>query len=1194
MKKPCLPSRALSFFVLWTLVTLHTNGLKSQVRPDLLRPFQLEIYESNLVQFLWTKWYDAQTYDLQVSQDPDFNSLVINQSGLNNNFYSAQLQLGLQYYWRVRSQLGGFFSVWSAFRTFRVQDIGSISGLVGWIDPNNGVLLNNNSVAEANDWSTFGNNAFQANSSQQPQFRATDTLINRKSIFRFDGVNDFLQILDDNSLDFTDQFNLFSIVKPTVIATNKTILAKWDYPTQGAWVLQTEFSVANQFMLAPCFNITDPGNQKTVTTNANMIANEPALINVEYNGNLNANKIKFFKNFVQLSTNDVGPIPSSLPNCSATLKIGKYGGTADRYYQGDIGEIILFDRVLNATERTQINQYYRYKYCPPVFLGNDTVISNNLNCGNLILKPTNTYKSYLWSNGSTNKQITVNTPGKYWLTAVDYFGNVSSDTILILPPFNPNYPPGNGNICQNNSVNWAPNFNPANFSYQWQDNSTSPNYLITSPGQYYFKVTDGNGCVWNSDTLTFTIDTYASTTTLGPDTTMCEGNRLALQTNAAQTVSYLWPDGSANPTYAVDTSGAYFVTATNVNGCVAKDTVQVTIAGVAPTANWLSLNRCFKDSTQFIDQSTPLAGDPIVQWNWDFGNGQTSSLQNPKHRYASPGNYTVDLLIQAQNGCRERLTQNIRIHALPQAQFASVGNCSNEAIGFSDQSTAGDTVIQAWSWNFGQPGNPSNTSSLQNPSHLFNASGAQQVQLIITDANNCQKDTTKSVVLAEAPVAQFQFEEPCENQAVTFQNQSSVSAPANLSNYFWDFNGSGTSTAVSPSKSYTSFGNKTTTLIAFANNGCSDTLSQTFLVHDNPAPVINASPACVGNFTEFTDASICATDAIVQSNWLFDFGSPQQGISVKHVFPATGVRTVTLNTVSTHGCNTDFQVYVDVQEGLSADWDYSPDLVVSDQPVIFQHKGFGANIFQWNFGDGSSSNEANPIYTFSSPSLPANFTVQLIAKNDFGCSDTLARDLTLQEARLGLAVRNLLVERIGDRYAVSVLISNDGAVRIDSVELQLKSSNGENTTENFSTGLNSGETMQYAFDFQPLHALNDATIEWMCVVGIPFLQLNLEEEDLLNNRFCINLKSIAPMIIGPNPNPVSESLTFSVLLIDPDILSIDLVDASGKIVQVLLNEQEMDSGLFDFSVPTLSFQSGLFYLRMKSKNSQLLRKVVIY
>jgi PKD repeat protein len=138
----------------------------------------------------------------------------------------------------------------------------------------------------------------------------------------------------------------------------------------------------------------------------------------------------------------------------------------------------------------------------------------------------------------------------------------------------------------------------------------------------------------------------------------------------------------------------------------------------------------------FTDQSS---GNP-TSWYWQFGDGTSSTLQNPSHQYASSGTYIVTLSISSPT-CNDSTTSTITISGGGsgcQAAFTSQSNPSNSlSIQFTDQSSGNPT---SWSWNFGD----GSTSSVQNPQHIYATSGTYSVTLTISNAN-CQNSITQNV-----------------------------------------------------------------------------------------------------------------------------------------------------------------------------------------------------------------------------------------------------------------------------------------------------------------------------------------------------------------------------------------------------------------------------------------------------------------
>lgn len=132
-------------------------------------------------------------------------------------------------------------------------------------------------------------------------------------------------------------------------------------------------------------------------------------------------------------------------------------------------------------------------------------------------------------------------------------------------------------------------------------------------------------------------------------------------------------------------------------------------------------------AAQFTDLSS-VTGGTITGWNWNFGDAGTSNVQNPLHNYTIPGPFTVSLTVTSNKGCTNTRTQQLTsVYAEPVAAFNSLPEvCIGSLIGFSDASTAAGSIVNGWTWDFGD-GSP--LSNLQNPTHSYTTAGTYTVSL---------------------------------------------------------------------------------------------------------------------------------------------------------------------------------------------------------------------------------------------------------------------------------------------------------------------------------------------------------------------------------------------------------------------------------------------------------------------------------
>jgi len=127
--------------------------------------------------------------------------------------------------------------------------------------------------------------------------------------------------------------------------------------------------------------------------------------------------------------------------------------------------------------------------------------------------------------------------------------------------------------------------------------------------------------------------------------------------------------------------------------------------------------------------------DGITAWLWDFGDGQTSSDQNPTHEYAQDGVYAVSLTVAEEDGSSDNETKTDYVAVSdtgPKADFSAEPLNGDEplTVAFTDLSTSYDGIV-SWLWDFGD----GSTSTEQNPSHQYTQDGVYTVSLTVAEAD---------------------------------------------------------------------------------------------------------------------------------------------------------------------------------------------------------------------------------------------------------------------------------------------------------------------------------------------------------------------------------------------------------------------------------------------------------------------------
>ncbi len=361
-----------------------------------------------------------------------------------------------------------------------------------------------------------------------------------------------------------------------------------------------------------------------------------------------------------------------------------------------------------------------------------------------------------------------------------------------------------------------------------------PNVVVTELDIYYDDANPENSLLragtfgrglWESDLYTSTAtpptaDFVANNTTVMVNDVVTFTN---LSTGTFDTYSWDFGDGNTssdlNPSNTYTAVGTYTVSLT-VSGTAGSDTETkvdyITVTTIpAPIADFEGTPLSGVEPMEVI--FTDLSTGNMDAWSWDFGDGESSTDQNPVHTYNSHGIYTVSLTTSGPGGSdTETKTDYIEVIAVPPiADFtgAPTSGFAPLTVTFNDESVG---EIDTWTWDFGD----GNNSPEQNPVHEYTTAGQYTVNLTVSGpgGTNFMTKTNYILVMAvEAPVADFTAN-PTSGEAplmVAFSNTSS----GMVDQYDWDFGDGGTSQEVNPEHTYVSVGNYTVSLTATGPGG---------------------------------------------------------------------------------------------------------------------------------------------------------------------------------------------------------------------------------------------------------------------------------------------------------------------------------------------------------------------------------------
>ena len=330
----------------------------------------------------------------------------------------------------------------------------------------------------------------------------------------------------------------------------------------------------------------------------------------------------------------------------------------------------------------------------------------------------------------------------------------------------------------------------------------------------------------------------------------------------------------ANPFHIYSEAGTYptyLVIVNNASGCY--DSIQKYVDVFIPPQCEALFDYEYLQSDSMTVQFTDLSLGIISGWFWDFGDGTTSTLQNPAHTFSEEGAYNVCLTVSSLWGpCQDTLCDTVTIDITPNchAGFEFSPNPENPLeISFFDTSTGN---IESWQWDFGD----GSFSVEQNPTHTFSDTGEYHVCLTVFDNYGPCQDTWCDIINIEVPQlcnADFDFEQSEENPfEFSFTDLSTGIANA----WDWNFGDGGFSNLQNPVHIFADTGAYEVCLTVYHTDSllyCNSTFCTGLTVS---VPQLDCDAAFVANVDigvnkpnlyHFNDLSTGNPDL-----WLWDFG----------------------------------------------------------------------------------------------------------------------------------------------------------------------------------------------------------------------------------------------------------------------------------------------------------------------------------
>lgn len=375
-------------------------------------------------------------------------------------------------------------------------------------------------------------------------------------------------------------------------------------------------------------------------------------------------------------------------------------------------------------------------------------------------------------------------------------------------------------------------------------NSKNPLHIYNADGPFpvTLTITNDTGCVatvskliepFSLPDVAFSIDTppCLNLPTLFTDRTTSDTGIVVFRSWSFGDGAIAGNDSTTQHIYGIPGFYTIRLTATTDLGCTdSADRIIEIRTRTSATVNQPA-PICPDDSAQLI-----AGGGLFYQWTPSTGLSSDTAAQP----LASPNVTTTYTVIVSDSCYADTATVTLIVKPKPTAAFSFTDDCVNDTTFFTDLSTTLNSVLTDWRWDFGD----GTTSQLQNPLRVYQANGAYNVQLIVTNDEQCSDTLLQTVTPYPVADTDFSFDTlACLGEPVQFTDNS-VLVTGTITNWQWDFgDGSAGSNQQNPGHAYTLPGNYTVQLITTTNNSCLDTIEKVIVIEPDVTALVTGDTA---------------------------------------------------------------------------------------------------------------------------------------------------------------------------------------------------------------------------------------------------------------------------------------------------------------------------------------------------------------
>ncbi|MEL7144761.1 MAG: PKD domain-containing protein [Bacteroidota bacterium] len=691
-------------------------------------------------------------------------------------------------------------------------------------------------------------------------------------------------------------------------------------------------------------------------------------------------------------------------------------------------------------------------------------------------------------------------------------------------------------------------------SYSWDfdgdglEDSTEPNPTFQFPATGTYEVSlivaTSAGCgnqVARSITL-YDPPPSASFDVIGSN--FCIGDNILFSnlTSAAgleDIVTYLWDfngEGTstlADPVFAFSSAGTKTITLQAlIPGCSSEAISREVLVNVPPDIDFDFTRVCEGEQTSFFDVSPST---DLESYFWDFGDGFTSNIENPRHTFASNGLFTVSYTATNSLGCSVTVEKEVAIGQIPEPVVSITGDiaCDQTVLQFNDLTNSAISNIVSQTWEI------EGFETKTGPSVEFTFSEPGDYRLFFTVANesNCTATLDTLITVEPSPLARFETEVGCVGSPTQFNDITD----SNIQSWFWIINGQEFFTA-NPLVVFEESGTYDVTMEVTSENFCVSSVTQQIEIAPLPVAAFSFEANCANEQVRFADASQQFSDPVVSWLWNFGDGAFANGEVAFHQYGQAGQYQVSLSILTDQGCSLTTSRLITVEAAPVAGFSIDTDFGTPPFTVTATDQSTGGSRIAWFLNDQfiALDDPSNPSFEIESNGV---FEIkQLVINDDTGCRDSATVNIESSIPAYDLILNDVgVIDNDGDKSIV-VSVINNSSLPVADFNIELLLDNEVIFGERYSGILRQQEEVIYRLQ----SLIPEQNLDFVCV-RISLVVDDFEDVDLSNNEDCRNFAT-SVKVSESYPNPATDQAVIKVIFDEPETFNLTFTDLYGNVL----------------------------------------------